>query len=291
MRHSIAFLLATSLFASSCSDTEASSKTLRFTAIPDHNSTELMAKFTPLADYLAEQLGVAVEYVPMSDYAASVETFKNGDVQLAWFGGLTGAQARAAVPGARAIAQGVEDPTFKSYFIANVDTGLEPSAEFPMEFAGKSFTFGSQDSTSGRLMPEFYIREHTGKSPEDFFGKPNNYSGSHDKTAELVQAGTFETGAINYVTYDKMVAAGKIDPAVCRIIWTTPTYADYNWTAHPSLDKNFGAGFTDKLQAALVGMKDPKLLSAVDRTQGLIKASNADFQAIADLARELGFVR
>lgn len=290
-------LLATSLlslFAFSCSSEEKtstnSSETLRFTAIPDTNSTELEAKFKPVAAYLSETLGVPVEYVPTADYAASVEMFRNGDVQLAWFGGLTGVQARNKVQGARAIAQGGSDPTFKSYFIANASTGLTRGDSFPMEFKGRSFTFGSASSTSGRLMPEHFIRTNAKQSPEDFFGSENQFSGSHDKTAELVQAGTFETGALNFKTYDGMVADGRIDPDKCRIIWETPTYPDYNWTSHPVLDERYGEGFTDRLQKALVDMKEPQLLKAVDRAEGIISASNKDFEPIAVLAEQLGFL-
>ena len=265
-------------------------RVLAFTAIPDQNTTELREKFEPLAHYLAERLGVAVVYQPTSSYAASVESFRNGDVQLAWFGGLTGVQARAAVPGARAIAQGVVDPTYKSYFIAHASTGLEPSEDFPLGLEGKTFTFGSESSTSGRLMPEHFVREFTGSSPQEFFGAPNSYSGSHDKTAELVEAGTFQAGAINYKTYDDMVAEGRIDPEVCRVIWVSPGYADYNWTARPELDEDYGEGFTERLQRALVELEDPELLAAVSRPEGLIPATNGDFEAIAELARELDFL-
>jgi phosphonate transport system substrate-binding protein len=285
-------LPALALFSACGSKAEAGQAALlRFTAIPDDNTTELREKFKPLAAWLSEQLDVPVEYVPTASYVASVEAFKNGDVQLAWFGGLTGVQARAAVPGARAIAQGKVDPTFKSYFIAHRDTGLERSDEFPMALEGLSFTFGSDNSTSGRLMPEAFIREHTGRSPREFFGAQNHYSGSHDKTAMLVQSGTFQAGALNYKTYDGMVADGEIDPAVCRIVWVTPEYADYNFTAHPSLDETYGAGFTEKLKRTLISIERPELLAAVSRPEGLIEATNEDFAAIEVLSAELGFVR
>ena len=269
---------------------EGSAQILRYTAIPDQNSTELSEKFAPLSAYLSRALGVEVRYVPARDYQACVEMFRNRDAQLAWFGGLTGVQARAAVPGARAIAQGQADPTYYSYFIAHRDTGLERGEEFPLRIADLSFTFGSESSTSGRLMPEFFIRENTGKSPADFFGKPDNFSGSHDKTVELVESGQFQAGAVNYKVYERRVAEGKTDPDVVRVIWQTPPYADYNWTAHPALDELFGAGFTDRLQAALVAIDDPTLLAALPRDR-LIPARNAEFESIARVARDLGMLR
>jgi phosphonate transport system substrate-binding protein len=263
---------------------------LRYSAIPDQNTTELAQRFAPLTGHLAASLGVAVEYVPARDYQASVEMFRNGDVLLAWFGGLTGVQARAAVPGARAIAQGEADPRYYSYFIANSATGLEPGEDFPEGLADLTFTFGSESSTSGRLMPEYFIKQNTGKAPGQFFSKPFGFSGSHDKTCELVEAGRFEAGVVNYKVYDKRVASGELDPQVCRVIWKTPTYADYNFTAHPALDEVFGAGFTARLQAVLVGIEDEQLLSALPRKR-LIPAANEEFSGIEAVARELGMVR
>src|SRR5688572_25903939 len=157
--------------------------TLYFSAIPDANKSELTEGFGRWAEHLGKELGVPVKYRPATDYTASVEAFKNGDIQLAWFGGVTGVQARRAVKGARAIAQGKTDPMFYSYFVANSSTGIQPSDTFPMALAGKNFTFGPETSTSGRVMPEFFIREATKKSPADFFGHPNKHTKGHDVTA------------------------------------------------------------------------------------------------------------
>lgn len=261
-------------------------KLLRFSAIPDENTTEQTAKFKKFAEYLEGALGVKTEFIPAADYDASVSKFVNGEIHLAWFGGLTGVQARAEVPGAEAIAQGAEDPQYISYFIANTETGLAYSEDFPMGIKDLKFTFGSQKSTSGRLMPEYFIRKEAGAAPDQWFTNPVGFSGAHDKTAKLVEDGTWQAGALSYTTYDAMVADGKLDPEKCKIIWKTPKYADYNWTAHPDLDKLFGAGFIAKLRKALVDIKDPELLKILQRT-ALIEAKNADFQGIADVAKEL----
>jgi phosphonate transport system substrate-binding protein len=289
-------VFCTSLLAGllpSCGSNGAASGSavLRFTAIPNEKTTELHAKFAPVADYLSTELGMKVEYVPSVDYEASVEAFKNGDVQLAWFGGLTGVRARRAVPGAQAIAQGQVDPEYKSYFIASRESGLQPSTDFPQDLKDKKFTFGSKSSTSGRLMPEYFIRHNTSSSPADFFGSEMHFSGSHDKTAKLVEAGTFDAGAMDYKTYERMVATGSLDPERCIKIWTTPSYADYNWTAHPSLENSFGAGTLDRLQQALLSMSDPGMLEAINRPEGLIAASNQDFASIEELALEVELIR
>ncbi len=277
-------------FAVACGGSTPSTLTIRITALPDAKTTELDPKYSLVANYLSETLGKPVEYVPVTDYRASVEAFKNGDVQLAWFGGVTGVQARHAVPGARAIAYGTIDPRFRSVFVAHKGANVTPTSEFPMALAGLDFTFGNADSTSGRVMPQHFLRLATGKSPENFFGKVNLNGGKHPIVAKAVESGAYQAGVLNFKTYRDMVQSGDIDPTLCIKIWETPPYADYNWTAHPELDRVYGTGFTNQLQAALVAIEDPTLLDALQRPDGLIKAKNEDFADIEAICRDIGLI-
>ena len=265
--------------------------TLYFSAIPDQNTTELTSKFSAIASHLESKLGVPVKYIPSTNYAASVEMFRNGDIQLAWFGGLTGVQARHSVKGAVAIAQGISDPNYLSYFIAHSSVDIDKSDDFPMTIKSLPFAFGSAQSTSGRLMPEYFIKQRTGKSPKDFFDQLTVFSGSHDKTLDLVRSGgAIKTGVLSFKVYEKHL---KRDPNLeqsVKIIWVTPSYSDYNFTAHPILNQRYGEGFINKLQQVLIDIKDPALLSAFPRT-GLIKASNDEYQSIEEIARAQGFIR
>ena len=262
---------------------------LKFSAIPDSDTTAQAEKYKPVADYLAKALEIEVEFVPADSYGSSVEKFHNGDVQLAWFGGVSGVQARADVGGSRAIVSGAKDLQFKSYFIANTSTGLIESDTFPMEIANLTFTYGSSSSTSGCIMPTNYLMKATGKTPDEFFKKPPvGFSGAHDKTALQVQDGTFQIGALSYSAFEKMVASGKIDSGKVVKIWETPTYADYNFTAHPELEEMFGEGFLDKLQAALVGCEDAAALKALDRNK-LVEVTNETFAGIASVMEKVTF--
>jgi len=263
-------------------------KSFTFTAIPDQDETQLKERFSKLAVYLTKELNVDVKFVPVKSYSASIAAFRNNQVQLAWFGGLSGVKARLIVPGSVAIAQGVEDPNFHSFIIANTSTGLEKSETIPAGIEGKTFTFGSKGSTSGRLMPEYFITEQFKKSPNDLFKKVG-FSGNHSKTVELVQSGAYEVGAVNYKVWKRELKSGKIDPSKVKIIYQTPGYPDYNFTARGDLDKQFGEGFTKKLQAAILNIKDEKILNAFPRT-GFIEAKNKDFAPVLDTARKLGLV-
>ncbi|MCH8291335.1 putative selenate ABC transporter substrate-binding protein [Candidatus Poribacteria bacterium] len=260
-----------------------------FTAIPDQDTTRLQERFGKIADYLTEKLGVNVKYVPVKSYSASVQAFKNNEVQLAWFGGLSGVQARLGVPGSMAIAQGAEDPNFITYFIANTSTGLSFSEDFPSGIEGKTFTFGSKGSTSGRLMPEYFIRQHFGKAPRDVF-KRVGFSGDHSKTLALVQSGAFEVGAMNFKVWQKEAEAGNVDPKKVQVIWRTPTYPDYNWTIRGDVEKTYGDGFIQKVQHALVEIRDEGILSVFPRAR-FIPADNSMYEPILHTATDVGIIR
>jgi len=263
--------------------------TFTFTAIPDEDETRLVERFGKVARYLQERLGVEVNYIPVKSYPAAITAFRLGQVQLAWFGGLSGVQARQLVPGAQAIAQGYEDQFFKSYFIANSSTGLSHMDQLDDSIAGKTFTFGAKGSTSGRLMPEYYLRQRFHEAPEKLFSRVG-FSGDHSMTIAQVQAGVYQLGVVNYLVWDSELAAGKVDPEKVKVIWETPDYPDYQWTVRGDVDATFGAGFTDKLRAALLEMQDPALLEAFPR-KSFVPATNDDYQPIEDVGRELDLLQ
>lgn len=287
MRLKFLAALCAALLLSACN--EPQTETFTFTAIPDQDESRLEKRFGGVALYLEEQLGVPVKYIPVKSYAAAVTAFRNNEVQMAWFGGLSGVQARRLVPGSQAIAQGLEDPDFKSYFIANASTGLSPSETLTEAFVEQpSFTFGSKGSTSGRLMPEFYLRETFNQSPEQLFEKVG-FSGDHSATIALVQSGAYATGAVNYKVWEREREEGKIDTDKVQVIWETPGYPDYHWTVRGDLNDSFGDGFTQRVTDALLAIDTPVLLNAFPREK-FIPASNDDFAPIEETAKAIGLL-
>lgn len=264
-------------------------ETFIFTAIPDEDETKLVERFQGMADYLSEELDVEVRYIPVKSYAAAISAFRNNQVQLAWFGGLSGVQARDLVPGSEAIAQGTEDASnFVSHFIAHKSADLEAMDELPEELRGKTFTFGSKGSTSGRLMPEYHIREAFGESPDDVFSRVG-YSGNHTRTLRLVEAGTYQTGVVNFKVWEKELQDGNIDTDQVGIIWTTPPYPNYQWTIRAGVDEKFGEGFKERVTEALLKLDDRELLDNFPRT-AFIPASNDLYEPIEKVGKEIGIL-
>jgi phosphonate transport system substrate-binding protein len=265
-----------------------SAQTLVFTAIPDEDETKLVERFKGIADYLSGELDVDVRYIPVKSYAAAISAFRNNQVQLAWFGGLSGVQARGLVPGSEAIAQGVEDEAFYSHIIAHESTGLDEMESLSDELRGKTFTFGSKGSTSGRLIPEYYIREAFGESPEEVFGRVG-FSGNHTRTLRLVEAGTYDVGAINFSVWDKEMENGNVDTDAVKVIWTTPSYPNYQWTIRGDVNERFGEGFSKRVQEALLAMDDPALLESFPRS-GFIPVANDAYEPIRVVGKQIGII-
>nr|WP_229377398.1 putative selenate ABC transporter substrate-binding protein [Shewanella woodyi] len=258
-----------------------------FTAIPDENESQLRTRFEKVAVYLEKELGVEVKYVPVKSYSAAVTAFRNNQVQLAWFGGLSGVQARRLVPGSEAIAQGNEDQFFQSYFIANNSAQIIPSDNFP-NLNGVTFTFGSKGSTSGRLMPEFFIERNLGKKAKDVF-KRIGFSGDHSRTITQVESGAYQVGALNYKVWETAVENGTVDVNKVKVIWQSPTYPDYQWTVREGVDSAFGDGFKQRLTQALLDMDDPELLASFPR-KSFVPADNLDYEPIEKVAKAIGLI-
>ena len=272
------------------------SRVLRISAIPDQKPEKLNRLYGLVANELSKQLKVQVRYVPVTDYAAAVSAFRTGDLDLVWFGGLTGVQARLQKPGARVLAQRDIDAAFHTIFIANARSGIKPitSVQGLSQLKGKRFTFGSESSTSGRLMPQYFLSQ-AGVKLNDFAGGAPGFSGSHDATIALVQSGAYDAGAVNEQVWRASLHDGKANRSKVMAIWKTPGYPDYHWIAQGNLDKRFGAGFTKRLQNAILSWRpqDPeqKQILSLFGAQQFTTATPAAYTRIEQVGRQIGKIR
>jgi len=261
--------------------------TLRMSAIPDENPTELMRVYTPFAEYLQRQIGIPVQFTPVVDYAATVEGMVAGKLDLVWFGGLTHVQARIRTKNtAYAIAMREEDLKFTSVFITNPQANIKSLGELK----GKTFAFGSAGSTSGHTMPRYFLLK-AGIVPEQDFSK-FSFSGAHDATALWVQSSRVDAGALNSSVWAKLVETKKVDASQVFVFWTTPPYVDYNWTVRGELDK----GLVQKIQQAFLKLdranpEHAKLLDLHRATRYVAVESEEIFRPIEEAARQGGLIK
>ncbi len=263
-------------------------------AIPDQDPDKLQRLYGTVAGYLSQRLGVKVEYAPVTDYTAAINLFRSGDLDMVWFGGLTGVQARLQVEGSRAIVQRDIDQNFHSVFVVNTSTGIGPidSVAGLSVLKGRRFTFGSESSTSGRLMPEYFLGQ-AGVRPGDFSGQPG-FSGSHDKTIALVEAGTFEAGALNEQVWKSRTQAGQVDQSRVQAVFTTPAYHDYHWVIGPDAATRYGADFVDRVVGAFreLDPADPQGKEILDLfgAAQFVPTEDGNYAQIEEVARTAGLI-
>lgn len=258
---------------------------LRVSAIPDESPTELLRKFAPLGAYLHEATGLDVKFTPVTDYAATVEGLAAGKLDMVWYGGFTFVQARRRTGNAVPLVQREEDSHFHSKFIVPASSRAKTLADLK----GASFAFGSVSSTSGHLMPRYFLLAN-GIDPDRDFAKVA-FSGAHDVTAKWVEAGKVDAGALNESIWQKLVDEKKVDTSKVRVLWTTPDFYDYNWTVRGDLDPKI----VEKLRTAFLAL-DPtkpehKAILDLQRAKRFIPTSAENYKAIEEAARSAGLIK
>ena len=258
---------------------------LRVSAIPDEAPTELQRKFAPLGKYLEKETGLKVQFTPVSDYAAVVESLATKKLDLAWLGGFTFVQAKIRTNGtAIPIAQREEDARFTSKFVT-----ADPAIKTLADLKGKTFAFGSPSSTSGSLMPRFFLQQ-AGLAPEKDF-KNVAYSGAHDATVAFVAAGKADAGVLNASVWDKLVETKKVDTDKVRVFATTPPYFDYNWTVRGDLDPALVKKLTEAFLKLDPNNPEHKEIMALQRASRFIPTQQKNYDGIEQAARSAGLLK
>ena len=259
---------------------------LKVSAIPDEAPTELQRKFVPLGEYLSKEIGMKVEFTPVTDYAAVVESLATRKLDLVWLGGFTFIQAKQRTNGtAIPIVQRAEDEKFISRYIVPADSTAKTLADLK----GKTFAFGSPSSTSGHLMPRYFLLQ-AGINPDKDF-KNVAFSGAHDATVAFVAGGKAEAGVLNASVWDKMLETKDPNAMKVKVLATTPPYYDYNWTVRGDLDPALIKKLTDAFLK--LDPKNPaqKALMDLQRASKFIATKASNYDGIENAAKSAGLLK
>jgi phosphonate transport system substrate-binding protein len=278
-----AFVLTVAMMSSTANS--FAQQVLRVSAIPDEAPTELQRKFKPLGEYLEKKLGMPVEFTPVTDYAAAVEALIHHKIDLVWFGGFTFVQAKVrsnneVVP----LVQREEDEKFKSVFITS-----DKNISRLEDLRGKTFSFGSESSTSGHLMPRYFLL--AAKINPDADLKRIAFSGAHDATVAAVAGGKVDAGVLNISVWEKMVKENKVDLNQVHVFFTTPGFYDYNWTVRADMDPEL----RNKIIAAFLSLDksdaQSKEILDLQRASKFIPTKAENYLTIEAAARDAGLLK
>ncbi len=204
---------------------------LRIGVLPDESVEALRERYDPLLEFLAHETGFVCQLVVPDSYQDLLNKFGAGQLDLAYFGGVTFVKAQSAYDAIPVVMRDV-DSRFTSVLLVAGDSTDDTLGELK----GKRFSFGARLSTSGHLMPRHFLQSEYDITPEEYFGSVR-YSGQHDRTAYWVRDGEVEAGVVNTEIVQRMLTDGRLQAGDIRTIWTTPSYADYVWAAHPQVSE------------------------------------------------------
>lgn len=262
---------------------DAPADRVRVGILPDQSREILEARYQPIMQRLSDTLGMPFELVIADDYEGLVQLFVAGDVDLAYFGGLTFLRAEEKA-GARPLVMRSNDLNFHSYFLVRADE----TASSLGEMKGRKLAFGSNLSTSGHLMPRFFM-ERDGFQPEVWFSQVA-FSGAHDKTAYWVRDGIADIGIANSAIVDRMFESGRLDPKSVRVLGKTPPYADYVWAAQPGMPDEISARIRDIfLSLSPAQPEDLAILTSLE-AESFLPALTTDYAQLRIVAARLSLL-
>ena len=252
---------------------------LRVGLIPNENPEEVEAQYQPLEDYLKKELGREVELSVPTTYNAVVEAMVSGELDLAYFGGLTYVQARQRAdvhPLFTEVNPRTGTTKYRSVIIVPADSDVQNVEDL----RGEDFAFGSVSSTSGSLYPSIMLNQ-AGLDYRTDLGEVV-YTGGHDTTAQAVANGRVAAGGLeDRILYD-LREEGIIEKGSVRVIEESDPIEGYPWVVRDDLaDKDEKA-----LTEAYLNIEDPKLLDLL-RAEDYEKVRASDYDYAEEQARKL----
>jgi phosphonate transport system substrate-binding protein len=277
----LAFL---TLLAPGCSHTQTESPpTLRLSMIPTTDPGKIIRESQPFTEYLQRKTGAKVELTVPTNYAAVVEAVSNDRVDIAYFGGFTFVQASARA-GALPLVQRERDQNFHSLFITQPNSSIHSLNDLK----GHSFAFGDVNSTSGHLMPAYFMQQ---QGVDHSVIDKAIYTGGHDATALAVANGKVDAGAMDELVYGRMIKEGKLSESQVRVFYTTPPFFDYVWAARKGLDPATAKAFADAMLSLDAGNAEQKTILDLLGASKYVRAEDSSYGPLRQAAKDAGLLK
>jgi len=260
---------------------KSSPSVVRIGVLPDMSEKDLQQRYDPLLKYLSEETDLDFRLVFPADYVELLHFFGTGELDLALFGGLTFVQANTLYQAEPLVMRDVDTRFISVFLVRNNDTATELS-----DLEGKVLAFGSSLSTSGHLMPRYFLQNNKQIIPEEFFGQIV-YSGAHDKTAYMVRDEEADVGAANAEIIGGMLRDGRLKQGDLRVVWETPPYPDYVWAVPQYLNEDIKTRLRDAyLQLDLNDEHHRQILAGLG-ARSYLPAGTKVFQPLQQIAANL----
>ena len=259
-------------------------KTLRVGLVPNQAPDRIRAQYRPFGAYLEQALAQPVELFVATDYTGVVEAMASDKLDLAYFGGLTYAQAekRADVmPIVTEIDRETNSPQYYSAIVVRTDSPIKTVAD--LKEKDRKFAFGDISSTSGSLYPRIMLDRAgigTFTDPRKFV-----YTGGHDAATLAVVNEAVDAGGVEKRIMQRLIDNGTVVPGALRVLEQQPVMG-YPWVVRSRLER----GLIDRITQAFLTLRDHELLALL-RAERYARVQKSDYDEVRREAARLGLLK
>ncbi len=222
-RRLLGLLLAVLVLAGAATSHAAEQKELNFGIISTESSQNLRTLWDPFLADMSKALGMKVNAFFASDYAGIIEGMRFKKVDLSWVGNK-GAMVMVDRAGGEVFAQTVDtdgNDGYWSYIVARKDSGIRNIEDMFARAKDLSFSNGDPNSTSGFLVPGYYVFAKNGKDPKKIFKRV--VTSNHEANALAVANGQVDVATFNNEGMARLQLTHPDKAAKLAIIWKSPT--------------------------------------------------------------------
>ncbi|MBM3267562.1 MAG: phosphate/phosphite/phosphonate ABC transporter substrate-binding protein [Candidatus Sericytochromatia bacterium] len=205
--------------------------------LPKGDPQDLKRAYANFGRYLASQVGMPVDLQVPPTYSELLAGCAARKFHLVYLGGYLYIKAHAA--GYELVAQSKDSASIRSTFITNSISDIRTLGDLK----GKSFAFGDRQSTSGFLMPTYFL-DINNLPPRAIF-KSVVHTSNHEETVRAVLDFKVDAGVVEERTLKRMAEKGKLQAGQIRVVWTTPPYPDNSWSMRADLDGRLKSRIVD----------------------------------------------
>ena len=200
----------------------AVAKEISFGIISTDAAAAQRDRWEPFFRDMEKKTGLTVKSFYASDYAGVIEAMRFNKVQVAWYGNKAAMEAVDRANGEIFAQLMYADGTYgyHALLITHKDSPYKSLDDVFANSKNINFGIGDPNSTSGFLVPTYYVFSQRKVDPRQVFKTVRN--GSHGANIQAVLAKQLDVATNNTEDYGRLEATKPDQASQIRVIWKSP---------------------------------------------------------------------
>jgi phosphonate transport system substrate-binding protein len=201
---------------------QAAEQEINFGIISTESSQNLRSMWDPFLADMGKQTGTKINAFFAPDYAGIIQGMRFDKVDVAWYGNKSAMEAVDRA-GGEIFAQTVAFDGSQGYYslmVAHQDSPINSIEDMLKNAKTLTFANGDPNSTSGYLVPGYYVFAQNNADANKIFKRSLN--GSHEVNALSVANKQVDIGTFNSEGMQRLEVTAPDKAAKLKVIWTSP---------------------------------------------------------------------